>query len=514
MGVTHLTYPRTTDELAALRAELLDPLRTGWIQVGGPEWFRLSQIGVIHRVTKLGMSFEACRPLENDVDGPLELFHVCRTQPCTFVGGPKSSNKKGLPVFHVSSFAFSDGTTEAPQPAGVPMVPPVGRVAKVSWQVAVAVLIVVVGLLTRLKEVLNDMSVQVAVTSTFKAFFGFFFDKLFVILFGAETGVMVGFCESLWEDRPEWFVWLVRACIYGTIGFKLHLHKKVWTYVLGKVASGGGGTGPGKAQQPIRPPRPEPASEAEESSCAGGLILFNIDGKAKSMCPAGCSAEATQNTKIAYQGWVISHLTESDRQVGVPLCDAHQAEYQRWRGSQICARKECYSLGSLGPEGLSYCPKHVSAAVTPPPPAQTVKFEDLEEKPSRAEGLEGFTDDLLMALIENLDPHSEMSTSRLVESLTRRYGGNLLDNAFRVRDPLAADRKEKEGGLDPRLTNLPPRREQVPAGPEACPPAPQILTGRVISRKPKPTAPAPTPPGVSPLVSTTSPQVRRPLRPT
>ena len=88
-------------------------------------------------------------------------------------GAPESANKKGIAVFRASGFAFSDGPTESPAPVGAQRAPPVTQVAKITWQVAVAVLVVAAGLLTRLEEVLNDMSIQTAVTAAVKAFFDF-----------------------------------------------------------------------------------------------------------------------------------------------------------------------------------------------------------------------------------------------------------------------------------------------------------------------------------------------------
>ena len=82
--------------------------------LGSVEWHKLVHVGTVHRAAKLGMCFEASRtaPLAAGLR-ELGFYHVCRTRPSTFMGGPKSSNSKGLPAFRVGAFAFSDVTPPA-----------------------------------------------------------------------------------------------------------------------------------------------------------------------------------------------------------------------------------------------------------------------------------------------------------------------------------------------------------------------------------------------------------------
>ena len=61
MGVTYPPYPANADDMAAIRTELLDALRTALAQLGADEWRKLLRVGTIYRTTKLGMSFEAGR---------------------------------------------------------------------------------------------------------------------------------------------------------------------------------------------------------------------------------------------------------------------------------------------------------------------------------------------------------------------------------------------------------------------------------------------------------------------
>ena len=93
MGVTRPTYPSSSGSFMDVRNELVSG-RTAWVQLGSEDWHKLGTAGVINRWAKLGVSFEASRRDQVGVEGPLELFHVCKESPCRYQGGGKSSNKR------------------------------------------------------------------------------------------------------------------------------------------------------------------------------------------------------------------------------------------------------------------------------------------------------------------------------------------------------------------------------------------------------------------------------------
>ena len=69
------------------------------------------------------MSFDATRQRLADGGGPpLGMFRICRGNPCAYIGGTESSNKKGLPSQQVSAFAFADVASAVP-PVGIASVP-------------------------------------------------------------------------------------------------------------------------------------------------------------------------------------------------------------------------------------------------------------------------------------------------------------------------------------------------------------------------------------------------------
>ena len=244
--VAYPGYPRTTEELATLRAELLNGQRATWAQLDSDEWRRLHVVGAIYRPAKLGMSFEESKI--HVVDGsplPMEFFHVRKVRPCVFKGGSRSSNSKGLTVHHVSAFAFTDTAGPAPAAPAVPAVvaPTVAALsgaASMSWKVAIGVTILAFSLLSRVLTAVQEVNIEQVVDAAVKGISSFFFDKLIDILLGAETGIIVGFCESLWEGCHGWFVWLVRSVLYGYLVVRFGLLVRMWDVLKSKYRAYGG----------------------------------------------------------------------------------------------------------------------------------------------------------------------------------------------------------------------------------------------------------------------------------
>ena len=92
--------------------------------------------------------------------------------------------------------------------------------------------------------------------------------------------------------------------------------------------------------------------------------------------------------------------------------------------------------------------------------------------------------------MKNVDPEGAMADPELVEELTRLFGGQILDNAVKVRDvrrtekPGEKPRSSPVGGLGVDLPEI-PRQEPTPYGVSPpvvvqgkCIPAPPWDTGR------------------------------------
>ena len=67
-----------------------------------------------------------------------------------------------------------------------------------------------IGLPSRIYSAVSEVDLQLVVSATVKGISNFPLVKFVYILHGAETGIFKGFSESLREDHPEWFVWIVR----------------------------------------------------------------------------------------------------------------------------------------------------------------------------------------------------------------------------------------------------------------------------------------------------------------
>ena len=109
MGVTYPPYPSNLEEFDALRDELSNIRRTRWAQLGAHERRRLYYVGVIYRLSKYGMSFDAIGQPSVGGAGPiLWMFRICKERPCAYLGGAKRSKKR---VYRRIMWAQSRSTT-------------------------------------------------------------------------------------------------------------------------------------------------------------------------------------------------------------------------------------------------------------------------------------------------------------------------------------------------------------------------------------------------------------------
>ena len=70
---------------------------------------------------------------------------------------------------------------------------------------------------------------------------------------------------------------------------------------------------------------------------------------------------------------------------------------------------------------------------------------------TRMWGLDSFPDAVIAALIDNVDSLGPMDVADVVEELTDRFGGEMLDNAMCLRRANLSRRDERMAGLDPML---------------------------------------------------------------
>ena len=464
MGVSYPPYPSNNEEMAACRQELLDEKRIAWVQLGGPAWHRLWAIGTVHRYTKLGIAFEASRIEPAAGAAPdFEMLHVCRTKPCTFKGGTRSANTKGLPVHHVTAFAFTDGLDVPGNAPALDVVNTAVTGPSNLFKYVIFLIIVGLGLLTKVKTALSEIDVKGVVSSTTKGLSSFFFDNLFTVLFSTEIGLVGGFCESLWQEHPPWFPGLARAFLYGYLGHKFN----VWNYVFRRlfpnelptwcnwVKKPQAGTGE-KRRASRASSGTEPPSDSDDNTCQGGIVYMRIHGLVRPLSDQPCREPSHRAATLSLEDIATSHLPEYDTINGVPLCRVHGDAYHTLRGHTICVTKDCSRLGTLGPTGAFNCPLHLAASLTPAPPVPQVSFQDACQKDSVKEGIAGFPDAVIAALIKNVDPAGIMEQPELVDELTREYGGQVLDNAKRVRDVVAGIRANRwqqpwDVKHDPRL---------------------------------------------------------------
>lgn len=166
-----------------------------------------------------------------------------------------------------------------------------------------------------------------------------------------------------------------------------------------------------------------------------------------------CSEVGLNQVVLAEGDSVHPHLPEGDKVCGVPMCAIHSNDYYTLRGHTVCCVKDCQKLGSLGPAGAFYCPIHLAAAVTPPPPVTQVTFAGTGQKAPARDGFAGFPDAVVGAMIKGIDPTGAMGRADVVDELTRQFGGPVLGNAVRVREVLGASPPADYIQFDPRLSD-------------------------------------------------------------
>ena len=130
----------------------------------------------------------------------------------------------------------------------------------------------------------------------------------------------------------------------------------------------------------------------------------------------------------------------------------------------MCYRKDCTSAGSAGPDGLPYCPSHIASVITPTTTHRVSfgKEDDRKTEEDSCTGVRSMPDPILLTLIEQLRSTVLPSSSAIVEELTKRFGCDLVDNAFRIYD-LTPDSDVEDESMSKRLQDIDvPRRSPLP----------------------------------------------------
>ena len=257
------------------------------------------------------MAVDNRQPMASTHPGKCSTF--ANNDRVTTNGGSKISNKKGLAVHHVSSFAFNDVTTNT-APTGIASAP--GQIAETAywtWQMMLGVAILALGAISRLRSALDELSVASVIQGTFKGFIGFFCGKLWVILHGAETGIIGGFFGSLWESYPVWFEWIVRLAVYGFVVQKYHLRLKLVGWVRQRTRGSSKPTKNRTSSACLG--SSDPAPDVDDGARQGDLIKMDIDVAHRALASAPCRVSGADRARIAREDFLVSRLPAGDEVV-------------------------------------------------------------------------------------------------------------------------------------------------------------------------------------------------------
>ena len=147
-----------------------------------------------------------------------------------------------------------------------------------------------------------------------------------------------------------------------------------------------------------------------------------------------CSAVVDVDVQLLNEDWTSPWLP-TQYKTAVSLFPTHAHMYHSLRGATMCFRKDCTFSGPTGPDGHRYCPPHSASAIAPSTPNNRVSFGvdgDVKREADARTGVCSMPDDVFLTLIEQLRSTGLSSASAIVEELTNRFGGELLENAFHV----------------------------------------------------------------------------------
>lgn len=167
------------------------------------------EIGVIHRSSKRGTSFEARRG-SDAAAGEFDVFQLCRYVPCGCRGGSKSANGrspdgKRVDAVHISRIAHC-GLDEAPQGGGAPLVAPTGAkmVDDKRWfsrGVALREVIVVGGACSKVASAFPGMSAREMVDYSAKRLTKYVMENVAAVVVSLESGFLMA-CPRVSGPNP------------------------------------------------------------------------------------------------------------------------------------------------------------------------------------------------------------------------------------------------------------------------------------------------------------------------
>ena len=527
IGMKYIDYPTTTEALNEFRNNLLDPSVVIWFQAGSEDWFKLISVTTIHRNSSLGTVFDGKRSPGRD-DGGDESFHVCLKTPCT-LRSSKTTNHRN-PV-HLSKIAYSTDGGVAPQGTNYPVddpqvispnyVPPANVPGPVKgarykvWKVVASVSVLALGAGNKIASSFPQLSARQMMTEFFRGLWSFILNNCFAVIWSAECGFIEGLSDSLWTSAPGWFRGVLRLMCYATLA--LHFGLLQWGYC--KVMTFGARFPWGKMRNFCRrskpkplvtpPPPPitggapngsEPPSDREDAGCMAHVVYMDLELKKLAVSQTPCREVNVDDVPIVYEDWVASKLPIYC-QNEVSLCAVHASMYHTLRGANMCFRKGCTYLGSMGPDGHHYCTKHIAQAVLPSAPPPQVKFVGDKDKSSGGVAKQGVClvpDEVLVPLIEKLRQGGCFANQPdLIDELTERYGGDVFENAMHVRqleaesERLAKEFEDRLRKIDliseePRIV---PSPHQTISGSIPVPQVDSKLTGKDITPPPPPPPP-------------------------
>ena len=355
---------------------------------------------------------------------------------------------------HILRVAYT-GLNESPFADGFPLVAPAGsksinKVSWFSWKIGLGLVILVTGGFGKLVSTLPGLSVREALAYSYRQAAKYIMENAIAALLTVESGLLDGFCESVWPEYPRRFNILIRTVTYAYLSFYYGLAGRAWSWIKSIIPGRilripfcyptysdppGGGIKPnspshGKSPPPSRTPSsaPESPCDYEEDLRMGSFVLMNVHGKTMPLSHRECEDPIAEAFHLISEDMQLPHLPQGGNSDGVGLCQAHLEVYRSLRGSYRCVQPKCNVVGSVAPDGHYYCPAHIINAVAPAQPKAKVKFSGSSKAKEDPVGLSSLPEWAILSLYKRLS-HEGLSEAEIVSKLTQEHGGDLLENA-------------------------------------------------------------------------------------
>ena len=183
----------------------------------------------------------------------------------------------------------------------------------------------------------------------------------------------------------------------------------------------------------IRRIQAAPESEPVDLSFHANDSHMALPIRVTPLCQASLPVAQFGNPHVLSGGHSVSRLPVTDFSGGIPLRRTHMDIYQTLRPNQVRTVVKCARLEASGSGGKHFWSLHTWGFGVTDSGRPMVEFaKDADRTNSPARNMGNIHGKVRRALVRNSSSDGDLGESEIAQQLADDYGGELLNNAFRI----------------------------------------------------------------------------------